>query len=210
MKKTFYTILLLTFTSNISLFGQNQPLELTIKKAVFEAGTTTLTIDLEYINKSTDTLYLVQPQNIFFDKHYRDVIIDYPQLNSYPYTLKLESNNVCTDGEVIRFLSNLAGKKAIDSSELLILLPGGAKTISNIQIDYEGNLFCNDVTYNVKIFYNQMLLSSTEPSVEKDKKIEDLLNKQVYYLETNLFECSSKSIKAKKRKPKKRFNDSAF
>ncbi len=191
MFKSSLSILLITFISNCYLFGQKNTIELNIKKAVYEIGTSTITIDLEFINNSSDTAYLIKPQNIFFDQHYDFGVIDYPQLSSYPYTIKIESNKKCTEEEVYRVVSNLMGEKTIDNDQILIINPNDKKIVNDIQIEYNDIEFCNIGKYTVKIFYNLKVEPSTQPMTENDRKNIQMLTAKEYNIETNLFKCSA-------------------
>lgn len=196
MKKHTLTLLLLTFISTCYLFGQQNAIELKIKKAVYEIETSSLTIDLEFKNTSSDTLYLIKPQNTFFDKHYQFDVIDYPQLSAYPYSIIIESNNKCSEESIVRMIQNLNGEKSIDNDDIFIIYPREKKVFKNIIIEYEDIKFCNIGKYSVKILYNFKLESTTLPLTENDKKIIYQLNKMGNKIETNLIKCSG--LKASK------------
>lgn len=191
MFKSSLSILLITFISNCYLFGQKNTIELNIKKAVYEIGTSTITIDLEFINNSLDTVYLIKPQNIFFDKHYDFSVINYPQLSSYPYTIKIESNKKCTEETGARVVQNLMGEKTIDNDEILIINPNDKKTVNDIKIEYDYIKFCNIEKYTVKIFYNLIINHTTLSLTENDQKNVQMLTTKDYNIETKLFKCSA-------------------
>ncbi len=95
-----YNTILLFFIILIKsscFFGQQNTVKLKVKEANYEIGTSKIIIDLEFVNTSKDTLYLIKPQNIFFENHYQGSVPIYPQLTNYPYKMSLESNKKCLD-----------------------------------------------------------------------------------------------------------------
>jgi hypothetical protein len=134
MKKT--TILIISILYNLLLFGQQQSLEMKITRSIYEVGKSSLTIDLEFINKSSDTLYILKPINKFFNKGFVLEVNNYPQLNTVPYTIKIESNIKCPYENVYGPDVHYMGEKKIDSEEILIIKPYEKIAYNNIQFDY--------------------------------------------------------------------------
>ncbi len=187
----FFIILI----KNSCFYGQQNTFELKVKAANYEIGTSKIIIDLEFINTSNDTLYLIQPQNIFFDKHYQGSVPNYPQLTNYPYKMSLESNKKCLDEEVARPVMSISTNKNVGNEDFFIIYPNETKVFNGILINVDDIQFCDIGKYFVKIEYNIKIEETSLKSSESSNNLILQLNKIKTEIQSKKVKCFA--IKAK-------------
>lgn len=176
---------------NSFLYGQKSLVDIKIIQPKYKRGTSELLFNLEFVNNSKDTLTLIKPLSIFFDRHFEFNVYDYPQLSAAPYKADIELKGECLDEEMIRESGNLVGEKQLTENDLFILYPKQSKTFKDIKLEIENIQFCSSGEYRLKIAYLPQLNQKVSAGTTITDKLILPLTKIANKLESKVTKCSA-------------------
>ena len=182
MKKILLSVLIF---SHFILFSQ-ESLSFKVEKAVYKPGGKELNLDLAITNNSDKAVYIIKPQNFFFDLYYdrNNYLERYAGLSTYPYKIKSIPNKKCKLDSDEGYENELIGFYTGDGFKVLNYIvkipPHETMEFKNIKIDAYKN-FCKKRKYKIGIEY------APEFRFEKNL-IEDLKTK------TNAVERATKEL----------------
>jgi len=181
--KKYIVLILVAISHFITIAQESKLLEFVISDASYSVGDSIFEFQLQVINKSQETVTILNPYPYFFDKHYNFNVDTYANLkNQKPYTIIISKNKKCKNNEVYRIVPNLGELRKLTAKDIVEIAANKTVNLGKIKIDLEEENFCKKREYKISISYNLELIDVYENSIQLLKEE----NKKIKLIESNV------------------------